>query len=271
MAESMCKAQPHVLVLLDPYHGRGRQQGIAPELIRLLHGFPSVTVVAALGPRPGWMQDVRALGEKGVTEVIDLSQEDTAKAVHQRLLDARGRPLRTLLQRGVRVDLPSRGKMILDAAVETASTGRGVRDLACTLGLSKATLLRWCADSGLPTPRRLLIWLRVLTAAELLDDPSRSVLGVAFSCGYSSDRALRRALRSTVRCAPSELRRAGAFRMVAGQFTGLLTRTASRSCQASGSLLPAQQVQRLYRGPLRDHQRERSLPRAEAPGEGPSA
>ncbi|MBV9772342.1 MAG: AraC family transcriptional regulator [Gemmatimonadetes bacterium] len=222
-------AQAHALFLVDPYHGRGRLPGSAPELIQLLRDFPSTTVVVAMAPRPGWLQDVLTLGERGVTEVIDLGSELSTEAVRQRLDRARGRPLRTLLQRGVEVSVPGRGRAILDTAVEVASCGGGVHTLARALGLSGPTLLRWCARSGLPNPRRLMIWLRVLSAAELLDDPGRSVLDIAFSCGYSSDRALRRALLCTVGIGPAELRRRGAFRTAAGRFLAMLRQVRRRS------------------------------------------
>lgn len=263
LAESMCKSRPHTLVLVDPYHGRGWQPGsapgIAPELHGFLRDFPSATVIAALELRPGCFQDVLTLGEKGVTGVINLAEEKTTEAIERRLSDARGRRLRALLQEGVPVPLSGRGRAVLDAAVEIASVGKGVRDLAAALGLSKPTLLRWCADARLPTPRRLLIWMRALSAAELLDDPGRSVLHVAWSCGYSSDRALRRALRSTIGIAPSQLRRGGAFEVVAGAFTSLLARTAA-----------------LPRAPPREPPdsrplaEKRSFPRPRAPEEGPS-
>ena len=56
------------------------------------------------------------------------------------------------------------------------------------------TVLRWAERAGLPAPRRMLAWMRILLAAVLLDDPGRTVLSVAHACGYSSDSSLRRAM-----------------------------------------------------------------------------
>lgn len=106
--------------------------------------------------------------------------------------------------------------------MEVVATGGHARDLARALYLSRITLLRWCRRSGLPVPRRLLVWMRVLLAAELLDNPGQSVLAVALACGYSSDRTLRRALYVAVGAGPTELRERGAFRTVSAAFLDAL-------------------------------------------------
>ena len=93
-----------------------------------------------------------------------------------------------------------------------ATAGRGAKlDLARQLRLSRRTLLRWCKRAELPPPRKLLAWMRILLAAELLDDPGRTVLTVAHACGYASDSGLRRVTQKFVGASPSELRRRGAF------------------------------------------------------------
>ena len=106
----------------------------------------------------------------------------------------------------------------MDAAVETVMVGGHPRHLAKTLGFSPSTLLRWCDRSQLPSPRRLLVWLRVLFAAALLDDPGHTVFSVGLACGYSGDQALRRAIRSVVPHTPSQLREMGAFETVSKAF-----------------------------------------------------
>ncbi|MDQ3557277.1 MAG: helix-turn-helix domain-containing protein [Gemmatimonadota bacterium] len=209
---------PSGIVVVDPYHASRAGERLATQTGSLLRNFPSATVVAALEARPGWFHDVRTLGEWGVSEVLDSAAENTHLAILERLRSARGRPLRTLLERGVRLSLPGRGRAILDAAVETVATGEHARDLARTLHVSRDTLLRWCHLSGLPVPRRLLLWMRLLLAAEMLDNPGQTVDDVALACGYSSDDALRSAFRSTMRMKPSELRAEGAFRATSAAF-----------------------------------------------------
>lgn len=208
------------ILVLDPYFGQPWDAGLAPDVRDTLLSFPSTTVVAALQFRPGWYNDVRALGEWGVAEVMDLGTESTHVALRQRLLGARGRPLRTLLERGLVLSLPSRGHAILDAAVDIVAEGGHARDLARSLSLSRDTLIRWCRRSGLPLPHRVLIWMRMLLAAELLDDPGQTVTAVAYACGYSSDDAFRRAAKSVLGMGPQALRGDGAFRTASAAFIG---------------------------------------------------
>lgn len=106
----------------------------------------------------------------------------------------------------------------MDAAVETVMIGGHPKDLAKSLRFSPSTLLRWCQRSQLPSPRRLLLWLRILFAAALLDDPGHTVFSVGLACGYSGDQALRRAIRSVVPYTPSRLRELGAFETVSRAF-----------------------------------------------------
>lgn len=217
------------LAVVDPYHGRGLREGPAPELHALLRAFPSATVIAAPPPHSRRLRDARVLGEWGIAEIID-PVEDSMEGVRLVLEEVRGRPLRTLLERGVDLDVPGRGRAILDAAVEIVAVGGHARDLAHALSLSPITLMRWCRRSGLPVPRKLLMWMRVLLASELLDNPGQSVLSVALSCGYSSDRTLRRALYVAVGIGPKELRDRGAFRTASAAFL-----RAVRECRNSKS------------------------------------
>lgn len=218
LGNRLATAPPLALAVVDPYAGQPAARGIAPELARLRRDYPSATMVAAMSPRPGWVSDARTLGEIGVTEIIDLSTELTREAVFRRLVGARGRPVRALLAQLDALPSPFRARAVLGAAADVSAAGGGPSDLARALGLSPATLLRWCAEAGLPVPRRLTMWLRVLFAAELLDDPGRSLLDVALTCGYSSDRALRRAIYALTGHAPRTLRHRGAFSSVANHF-----------------------------------------------------
>jgi AraC-like DNA-binding protein len=212
-------APPAALLLVDPY-AAGNRDGLqlSLELRALLWEFPSATVVAAMELRAGRSHDVRTLGEWGVTDIIAIGEEDTQEAINRRLRSAQGRPLQNLLQRCLPTAMSGRARTLLMTAAEIVSMGGRGRDLARALHLSERTVLRWSERATLPPPRRLMAWMRILLASSLLDDPGRTVLSVAYACGYSSDSSLRRAMQDFLGTIPTTLRREGAFSAAAKLF-----------------------------------------------------
>jgi AraC-like DNA-binding protein len=229
-------APPSALVLVDPYHGT---DGSSPagELRGLLEEFPSAVVFAALEVRPERVTDLRALGEWGVVQIVSVGHDDTPEAMAVRFRQSQGRPLRALLEGVLPEETSSRARAIVDAAAGIVAAGGHGRDLARQLGLSRRTLLRWCEQSGLPPSRRLLAWMRILLAAQLLDDPGRSVLTVAQACGYSSDSGLRRVTQKFVGASPSEMRRRGAFTRASRVFLEMLERYRRRLARLEGRIV----------------------------------
>jgi AraC-like DNA-binding protein len=209
-------ASPAAVIVVDPYLGHGKQP--APALRSLLWEFPSATVLAALEIRADRFRDLHTLGTWGVVEVISLGEDDTPEAIGRRLRSVQGRPLQSLLDRSLPSNTTGQARSLLLAAAEVVATGGQARELARSLYLSPRTLLRWCQRAGLPPPRRVLAWMRVLMATELLDDPGRTVASVAHACGYASDNSLRRALQDFLHTTPTVLRREGAFAIAAEAF-----------------------------------------------------
>jgi AraC-like DNA-binding protein len=216
LLDEVLTAPASALVLVDPYlDGNGE---ISIELASLLNRFPSLSVTAAMPVRRGRLEDIRRLGEWGVVQVIDLDEEMTPVGLGQRLLAARGRPLRDLVERALPAYTTPSARAILAAASGVVAEGGQGQDLADALRVTPRTLSRWCRRAGLPPPKRLLAWMRILLAAEFLDDPGRPVSAVALSCGYAADSSLRLALRRFTGMNPSELREMGAFETASKAF-----------------------------------------------------
>lgn len=212
------QAPPAAIALVNPYHGQKNGSGPSPFLRDLLRAYPSSTVIVVMDSSSLIHRDLWILGEWGIAEVLQLYEDTTQAALRRRLLSARAQPLRKLLSHDSTVQLTGRARSILEAAVDTVMTGGYPKELAATLRMSPSTLLRWCERSQIPKPRRLLLWLRVLFAAALLDDPGHSVFSVGLACGYSGDQALRRAIKSVIPHTPTRLRKMGAFETVSGAF-----------------------------------------------------
>lgn len=225
--DAIRESPPAALVVVDPYSAtdapeRNGARALAPQLRTMLAEYPSTSVLAALHVKPDRFDDLRTLGKWGVVQVISIDHDDTPYSIGQRLRAARGRPLRALLEEVLPPETSGRARAILEAATDVVTVGEHGRDLAGSLHLSRRTLLRWCQRAGLPAPRRLLAWMRVLLACELLDDPGRTVLSVAHTCGYSSDSGLRRITQKFLGASPTDLREQGAFRVAAAAFVEAL-------------------------------------------------
>ncbi len=221
--DEVASAPASALLVIDPY-AYSADGALAPELQSLMSRLPSLAIVAAFPLHAGRAQDVQRLGSWGIVQIIDLLEETTATAVAQRLLEARGRPLRVLVERSLPGDTSPAARSILSAAAAIVAEGGQGRDLASALDITPRTLSRWCRRAGLPPPKRLLAWMRVLLAAEFLDDPGRPVAAVALSCGYAADSSLRLALRRFTGQNPSELREHGAFGVASRNFVEELAR-----------------------------------------------
>jgi AraC-like DNA-binding protein len=232
LRRAMVESPPSCLLVVDPYADGDRGvRRLTPELRALLWEFPSATVLAAM--EIGWpaSSDLRTLGEWGVTDVISLEEDDTPEALYRRLRSVEGRSLQRLLARSLPPVVSGRGRLLLMSAAEVVAAGASGRELARRLHLSERSVLRWATRAGLPPPRRLLAWMRMLMAASLLDDPGRTVRAVALAAGYASDSSLRRAMQDFLGAGPTALRRSGAFPRAAAAFVEELGRTRARRGQ----------------------------------------
>ena len=189
------------------------------SLRQLLLEFPSATVLTALHVHPSHANLLTTLYSWGVADTIDLIREHTPDALARRLGLVQGRCVRRLLNRAVPKGIPTRTRWLLTVAAEVVAAGGGAQDLAESLGVDERTVPRWCRKADLPPPRTLLAWLRMLVAADLLDDPGRSFESVARSCGYATSASMRGALRNLFRLTPRELRERGAFTYVSRAFS----------------------------------------------------
>lgn len=215
LERAMERVPPTAVVVVDPFHPA--QDAPSPRLEALLRQMPSATIVAAFPVSPQTVRHVETLARWGVADVIDVGREDTPVALRRRLRLVQGRLAARLLERALPRSTPTRTRALLATAADTAAAGGGSADLASALGTTERTVLRWCVRADLPHPRRLLAWLRVLLAADMLDDPGRTLVAVARACGYSSDTALRNTLRTFLAASPTELR-GQAFQTAASVF-----------------------------------------------------
>lgn len=203
------------LVIAHPYTGPGRT--LEMGLAGLCRSHPETAVLALLDVSADCLDDLLTMGRWGVADVLDLGTGET-DPLTRRLAAAEPARLERLLQEASALPEGRAGSVVL-AAIDTVTLGRGdVADLAGRLGTSAAGLRKMLEAEGLPAARDLLRWIRVLRAARLLQDPARPVRDVALRTGYSSEDALRRAMRETLGIGPRLLRDADVWRTALGGF-----------------------------------------------------
>ncbi|HST58023.1 MAG TPA: helix-turn-helix domain-containing protein [Longimicrobium sp.] len=207
LAGAIHEAPPSALVVVDPF--AAPSGGSTTTLRTLVEEFPSVPVLAAVAVTPDCGEDLVAVVQAGAVDIIVIGHDDTREALRERFRMAHSRPLKVLLDHLLPADMPGRSRAIVESAADVVAIGGYGRDLSTALRLGRRTLLRWTERSALPPPRQLLAWLRILVAAQLLDDPGRTVLSVAMACGYSSDTGLRRVMQRFLGETPRSLRRRG--------------------------------------------------------------
>jgi AraC-like DNA-binding protein len=219
--EASPRLSPSAVLLVDCSE-RPEDAALSENLEELSRQHPSIAVVAALDLGQTPAATLRRLQEHGVADFLDLDLENTPELAAARVADARGRPFRREVEGALSSYVSADARQLLRGAVDVALRGGGAAELAALYGVSTVTLSKWCATAGLPFPRTLQLWMRLLLAAFLLGEPRRTALSVATLCGYGSDRSLRRALGRMTGGSPRTFRRADAFPTVARAFDAAL-------------------------------------------------
>lgn len=196
----------------------------------LLVTFPSISVVAAVPLLATHPAIIRELLDRGVSEFLDLDLDCSPVLAVRRFREARGRPFSRRVDTSLSRYVSADARTLIRAAAQVAVAGGGAAELAEVFGVAPETVGSWCADAGLPPPRTLQAWMRLLLAATLLEERGRSVASIARHCGYSSDRSLRRALNKFVGTDARSARQGSTFEVVAAEFSSALfvTREAGR-------------------------------------------
>jgi AraC-like DNA-binding protein len=195
---------PSTVLLLEPF---AQSRNAAPEFWDVVSRFPSLTIVAAVPP---------AL----VGQVAD---------------NAFARPLKRRVELGLSRFLMGDARVLIRAAAEVATCAGNAEALATIFGVSPPTVTKWCEALRLPPPRRLQLWLRLLLAAQLMEDVGRSIPAAARAAGYATDRSFRRALQQVVGENPRQLRDHGAFDSVMAAFNADLREFRGQRRRSCGS------------------------------------
>ncbi|HET7229010.1 MAG TPA: hypothetical protein VFJ16_03375 [Longimicrobium sp.] len=196
------RAPPSTAVLVAPFGSAGGEPD--PALQVLLASAPLLPVVAAADLASCAPAGVETLLRWGVSEVVDMGLEGGPEALVPRFRAAHARPLKRRLEARLSRYASANAMTLVRAAAEVACDCGLSDDLAAVFGVNERTVADWCAREGVPPPRRLLGWVRVLLAVGLLEELGRSWTNVARSTGYVDGKGLRRAIGGLVRPEPRD-------------------------------------------------------------------
>ena len=187
------RRQPVGLVVMD-LHAETRKDG-ALRVFRFTQRYP-LTPVIAWGDVDG--RELFRLGKAGAADVIISRHADDPVLVREIIELALGRGLWPLIEAELRGRIDPDGIELVRYATDHIADQIQVPGLASAFDVSISTLERRCERWRLPTPGRLLLWLRVMHGLRWLMEPGRSVESVGHQLGYSSGAAFRRAIKATI-------------------------------------------------------------------------
>ena len=210
-ALNLIRSRPVELAVVDPLLGE-EPRPHAIERLRLL--FPSLPLLVYTELSPVTASALLTLGRAGIERAVFQRFEDGPKALRA-LLEAElehsvSRQVVAALQERLR-ELPEPVRDALETMLYDPGAGLTVSELAARARLSRRTCERFFTRLGLPSPKWVMLLMRLLYAHRLLLDPGHTVEDVAIKLGYGKVRTLQRHLRAVFHLSAGELRASLSF------------------------------------------------------------
>lgn len=206
-AVDLIRAKPVQMAVVDPLLGGGEPRPHGIE--RLRQFFPSLPLLVYTELTPPNAGVLLQLGRTGIRKVVVHRFEDAPGSLRQAILteleQSASQQVMQSLEPTVRA-LPRELREALEAMIHAPSDGPTVTTLAQRASLTRRTCERWFTKLGLPSPRTVMVLIRLLYAHRLLLDPGYTVEDVALRLGYSKAKTLQMHLRAVFGLTAGELR-----------------------------------------------------------------
>ncbi len=206
---------------------------------RFRRRFPYVPVVAVFVPGVSTHRGTMTLGRIGVTDILSADTELKLGPLYTALKRCQAHDVSHRVWEECGLSLPHPLVTVLKTALRLALEPISARLLADAAGIPERSLRKFCEDNGIPSPRWVIGWARLLTAAHYLDEPGRTLAQVAELLQYPSSCALRNQLRRYTASSPRTLRREGILRRICAAL--------ETAVAADGAVTQGQQSLRLIR------------------------
>lgn len=200
------RLRPVDMAVVDPrLNGGPRTHEI--ERLRLL--FPSLPLLLYTTLEPSTAGVLLDLGRSGVRRALFHRFDDSPAALRTAIVAELERSASQQVMdsmTGVLAELPEQLRAGLQALLDVHAGARTVSELATQSKLERRTVERWFLRSGLPSPKIVLLALRLLYAQRLLLDPGHTVEDVAVKLGYGKTRTFQAHCREVFGLTAGELR-----------------------------------------------------------------
>jgi AraC-like DNA-binding protein len=201
------RGKPVDMAVVDPLLGGGEPRPHGIE--RLRQFFPSLPLLVYTDLTPANAGVLLQLGRMGIRKVVIHRFEDAPGALrHTILTELEHSASQQVLQSldPLLRELPRELRDALEAMLHAPGDGPTVTTLADRARLTRRTCERWFTKVGLPSPRTVMVLIRLLYAHRLLLDPGYTVEDVALKLGYSKAKTLQMHLRTVFGVTAGELR-----------------------------------------------------------------
>lgn len=175
-----------------------------PELLHFRRRFPAPALIV-YGDFTDRELDLYHLGRMGVDGIIMPGQDESGRDLRKRVEVALSTSLANRVADALEGVLPDLAVQCIRWAIRHADENPQVSDLARAVRMSPRALSRELRALGLPAPRHILLWGRLVQAARMLDTTDATVEEVAFRLGYATGASLARAFREQANLTPTEL------------------------------------------------------------------
>ena len=211
---SLCERHPVSLIVFDLFAGGSASFGRTRQLKRK---YPRMILVAYISFSPDRVQDVFDAGRQGIDGLVIEGSDDAPRNLLAQIERAEARSLVGSMRRALE-GVPAVAVDATLLAVTRAQECLTPDQFAQAFGLARRTLTARLSAVGFPSPQRLLTWGRLLLAAHLLEDPSRTAERVSKSLGFPSATAFRNTCQRQLGSTPSEIRERGGAAFVKSRF-----------------------------------------------------
>ena len=187
----------------------GRGESAASFATALRSQGRGAAIVACCDLNANGVQPVSELAVAGVHDVLFTGLNDDGHSARMVIFGACLGGAGDVVMNALTPSIPSAMLRFVDLAARRPRDLRRVSEVAEALGVSRQTLGRWCRIHKYIGPEELLMWVRLLLVAALLEATDQTLESIAYEMQYGSPTALRNRIREYASLTATDLRDGG--------------------------------------------------------------